>query len=143
MTPKQAEQVAQLLNSRNQLQVGYTAQKVRRHAGSYLFELRDEVVVACVEVRKVQWYQWEICHLSVSENHERQGLGKLLIRQAEEKAKCGAARIIQCTIRVGNEASEQTFRRSGYHEACRFFNAATDNHVAVWQKVLSKDQEFL
>jgi hypothetical protein len=40
-------------------------------------------------------------------------------------------------IRVGNEPSEQAFRRSGYREACCFFNAATDNHVAVWQKVLS------
>jgi N-acetylglutamate synthase-like GNAT family acetyltransferase len=121
MTPKQAEQVAQLLNSRNHLQVEYTAEKVSQHADDYLFELRDEVVVACVEVKKVQWYQWEICHLSVSENHERQGLGTLLIR-------------------VGNEASEQAFQRSGYREACRFFNVATDNHVAVWQKVLSTNK---
>ena len=130
-----------MLNTRNQLQVGYTTEKVLQNADNHLFELRDEVVVACVEVKKVQWYQWEICHLSVSEKHERQGLGKLLIRRAEEKAKLGAARIVQCTIRVGNEASEQAFRRSGYREACRFFNAPTDNHVAVWQKVLSTDQQ--
>ena len=137
MTPKQAEQVAQLLNSRNQLQVDYTAEKVSQHADNYLFELRDESVVACVEVKRVQWYQWEICHLSVSEKHARRGLGKLLIHRAEEKAKHGAARIVQCTIRVGNEESEQAVRRSGYRESCCFFNAATDNEVAVWQKVLS------
>jgi ribosomal protein S18 acetylase RimI-like enzyme len=141
MTPKQAEQVAQLLNSRNQLQVDYTAEKVSQHADNYLFEVRNEVVVACVEVKRVQWYQWEVCHLSVSENHERQGLGKLLIRRAEEKAKHGAARIVQCTIRVGNEASEQAFRRSGYREVCCFLNVATNNHVAVWQKVLCTDQQ--
>jgi ribosomal protein S18 acetylase RimI-like enzyme len=141
MAPKQAEQVAQLLNDRNQLQLGYTAEKVIQHADNYLFEIRDDVVVACVEVKKVQWYQWEICHLSVSEKYERQGLGKLLIHRAEEKANRGAARIVQCTIRVGNEGSEQAFRRRGYREACCFFNAATNNHVAVWQKVLSTDQQ--
>jgi|ERR1700722_19740821 len=141
MTPKHAEQVAQLLNDRNQLQLGYTAEKVSQHADNYLFEVRDDAVVACVEVKKVQWYQWEICHLSVSEKHERQGLGKLLIRQAEAKAKSGAARIVQCTIRVGNEASEHAFRRSGYREACCFFNASTNNYVAVWQKVLSCGQQ--
>jgi ribosomal protein S18 acetylase RimI-like enzyme len=140
MTPKQAEQIAQLLNDRNQLQGDYTAKKVSGHAANYLFELRDDIVVACVEVKKIQWYQWEICHLSVSKDHERQGIGKGLIRQAEEKARRGSARIIQCTIRVGNESSEQAFRRSGYREACCFFNAATDNYVAVWQRVLSTRQ---
>ena len=50
----------------------------------------------------------------MSKNHQHKGLGKQLIRRAEEKAKSGGARITQCTIRVGNEASEQTFRRSGY-----------------------------
>lgn len=137
MTPKQAEQIAQLLNARNQLQVGYTAEKVMQNAESYLFELRDDIIVACVEVKKVQWYQWEICHLSVSKEHEGHGLGKGLIRRAEEKARSGAGRIVQCTIRVGNEPSERAFRRSGYRESCCFFNAATDNEVAVWQKVLS------
>jgi ribosomal protein S18 acetylase RimI-like enzyme len=141
MTPQQAEQVAQLVNARNQLPIQYTAQKVLQHTDNYLFELSDETVIACVEVKKVQWYQWEICHLSVSENHERRGLGKRLIRRAEDKAKNGGTRIVQCTIRVGNESSEQTFRRCGYREACCFFNAGTGNHVAVWQKVLSTDQK--
>jgi ribosomal protein S18 acetylase RimI-like enzyme len=139
MTFQQAEQIAALLNARNQLQVDYTAEKVSEHAADYLFEIDEGTVVACVEVKKVQWYQWEICHLSVSENHARQGLGKRLIRRAEEKARSGAARIAQCTIRVGNEASEQAFRRSGYREASCFFNSATSNYVAVWQKVLADD----
>jgi ribosomal protein S18 acetylase RimI-like enzyme len=76
---------------------------VLAHAEDYVCEIQDDVVIACVEVKKVQWYQWEICHLSVSEAHERQGLGKQLLRQAEDKAKSSGARIVQCTIRVGNE----------------------------------------
>lgn len=136
MERRQADEIAQLLNSRNQLEIPYTAQKVLQHADDYLFDLDAEAVVACVEIKKVQWYQWEICHLSVAKTHEGQGRGKALIRRAEEKAKTGRARIIQCTIRVGNEASEGAFRRSGYREACCFLNAGTGNHVAVWQKVL-------
>jgi N-acetylglutamate synthase-like GNAT family acetyltransferase len=105
MTPKQAEQIAQLLNDRNQLQGDYTAERVAERAEDYLFELSEDAVVGCVEIKKVQWYQWEICHLSVRKAHEGHGLGKNLIRQAEDKAKRGAARIVQCTIRIGNEPS--------------------------------------
>jgi ribosomal protein S18 acetylase RimI-like enzyme len=137
ISPKHAGQIADLLNARNQLSVPYSAEMVLQHADDYVCEIQDDVVIACVEVKKVQWYQWEICHLSVSEAHERQGLGKQLVRQAEDKAKSSRARIVQCTIRVGNEGSEQTFRRSGYREACHFFNASTDREVAVWQKVLA------
>jgi RimJ/RimL family protein N-acetyltransferase len=137
MTSGEAQQIAELLNARNLLQIAYTPAKVLQHADDYIFEVRNGAVAACVEIKKVQWYQSEICHLSVDEKHEGKGLGKNLIRRAEEKAFGHGARIVQCTIRVGNVRSEQAFRRSGYREACCFFNPATDNYVAVWQKVLS------
>jgi len=136
MTDEQAAQIAHLLNTLNQLQVNYTAEKVRQHGDDYFYEIEGGAVVACVEVKKVQWYQCEVCHLSVSEQYQHRGLGKRLIRRGEEKARAEGARIIQCTIRVGNTASEEAFRRSGYVEASRFLNAGTENYVAVWQKVL-------
>src|SRR5579863_9940546 len=114
MTSQEARQVAKLLNARNRLQAAYTAARVSQHADDYIFEVNDGAVVACVEVKKVQWYQSEICHLSVDEKHEGRGLGKKLIRRAEEKALGHGARIVQCTIRVGNQRSEEAFRRSGY-----------------------------
>lgn len=137
MTEQQAKEIADLLNGRNELSVEYTPQDVLRDAANYIFEVLDGTVIASIEVKAVQWYQWEICHLSVSEHHEGQGFGKLLIRRAEEKARNGNARIVQCTIRVGNEASERAFRRRGYRETCSFFNGRTHNYVAVWQKVLA------
>lgn len=132
-----AAQVADLLNTRNQLQIVYTAERVLQHADNYLVELHEGDVVGCVEIKQVQWYHWELCHLSVGEAHERKGLGKLLIRRAEEMALRGGARLVQCTIRIGNESSEQAFRRSGYRKACCFFNAKSDCYIGVWQKVLS------
>ena len=137
MTQQEAEQIAYLLNTRNQLPVEYTAEMIIRDAENYLFETQYSEVVGCVEVKRVQWYQWEIRHLCVREGHERKGLGKKLIHQAEGKAKQAGARISQCTIRVGNEKSEQAFRRSGYRETCCFYNIDTDKYIAVWQKVLS------
>ncbi len=136
MTQKEAQQIADLLNARNRLQTEYAAATVLQHAADYLFEICEGVVVGCVEVKKVQWYQAEICHLSVSEANEGQGLGKRLIRLAEKKAADEGARVIQCTIRVGNERSERVFRNSGYRDACCFFNAETNHYVGIWQKVL-------
>jgi N-acetylglutamate synthase-like GNAT family acetyltransferase len=75
MELRQATEIAQLLNSRNQLEIPYTGQKVLEHASDYVFDLDDQVVVACVEIKRVQWYQWEICHLSVAETHEGHGRG--------------------------------------------------------------------
>jgi RimJ/RimL family protein N-acetyltransferase len=72
---------------------------------------------------------------SVKEAHENQGLGKRLIRMAEDNALRDGARIVQCTIRVGNEASERAFRRNGYREVGCFFNEGSGNYVGVWQKV--------
>lgn len=137
MTQQQAKQVCDLLNNRNQLAVPYTEEKILRNADNYLFEAEDDEIIGCVEIKNVQWYQCEICHLFVSDRHEGKGYGKRLIMKAEEKAKTADARISQCTIRAGNLASEVAFRQSGYSEACRFFNVATRNYVAVWQKVLT------
>jgi N-acetylglutamate synthase-like GNAT family acetyltransferase len=137
MTKQQAKEIAALLNSRNQLAREYTAEQVLREYGNYVFQCEDGSVVACVEVKKVQWYQWEICHLSVREEYTRQGRGKQLIQLAEERASEGNARLVQCTIRVGNTASEEAFRRSGFRESCCFFNSKTENYVSVWQKTLS------
>lgn len=137
MTEQQAKQIATLLNSRNELDREYSGDQILRESAKYIFQEEGDTVVACVEVKSVQWYQWEICHLSVHQDHVRQGRGKQLIRLAELKAAAGGARIVQCTIRVGNMASEETFRRSGFLVACCFFNARTENYVNVWQKTLS------
>ncbi len=137
ISKEQAGQIAELLNTRNELTKKYTAEEVIKAADNYLLELDKDVVIGCVEVKKMQWYQWEIRHLSVSKAHEGRGLGKRLIRRAEDQAKRDGARIVQCTIRVGNEASEGIFRGNGYHQTCCFFNASAERYVAVWQKVLS------
>jgi ribosomal protein S18 acetylase RimI-like enzyme len=137
MNPEHAKQIAHLLNSRNHLIRGYDAQAVLDRAGDFIYELEDDTVVACIEVKRVQWYQWEVCHLTVAPENEGRGLGSLMIRKAEERAKSGGARIIQCTIRVGNVESERAFQRNRYTRVSEFYYPHSGNEVAVWQKVVS------
>ena len=137
MKPEHAKQIADLLNSRNQLTRDYDDEMILNRADDFIYELEDDAVVTCIEAKKVQWYQWEVCHLSVALENEGKGLGNSMIQKAEEKARNGKARIIQCTIRVGNAKSERAFERNGYRRVSEFYYPKNGNTVSVWQKVIS------
>jgi hypothetical protein len=49
----------------------------------------------------------------------------MIQRAEQQKAKDGAARLIQCTIRVGNIESDGAFRKQGYIAVNRFYNSRT------------------
>jgi N-acetylglutamate synthase-like GNAT family acetyltransferase len=138
LTESQAQQIAALLNARNQLVVHYTAEKVQEHADDYLFQLSDAGdVVACVEVKRVQWYQAEILHLCVAKPEARKGRAKQLLASAEELARERGARILQCTIRAGNPESEGLFLSVGFYRVSTFHHDQSGNNVSVLQKVLA------
>ena len=138
MYKKHAKQIADLLNQRNQLTDKYYADKILELANNYEY-LTDENdnIIAAVQIKKVQWYQWELCHLTVSPAHEGKEYAKRLIKEAEKKAIKGRARIIQCTIRENNEPSQRLFSKNGYKNVSTFFNPDSENNVGVWQKILS------
>src|SRR6185312_1702884 len=103
MDRSQAEQIAELLNTQNQLAVPYTADRVLQHGDSYLVRLDDSgQVVACAELKKVQWYQFELLHVTVAQQNRRQGYARSLVVEAEKLAILLGARILQSTIRAGN-----------------------------------------
>jgi len=96
MEENHANQIAYLLNKRNQLVIEYKADQVLDATDDYEYLLdSDDNVVAAVKIKKIQWYQWEFCHLTVNETHEGKGYGTKLIKRAEQKAKNGGALIIQ------------------------------------------------
>lgn len=132
-----AAEIAALLNARNQLTVQYTGKKVLDHADDYLFRLSAvQKVVACVEVKKVQWYQAEVLHLTVAEGEEGKGHAKALLSSAETRAREKGVRVLQCTIREGNVQSEGLFQADGFAKVSAFHNEHSGNNVAVYQKVL-------
>jgi ribosomal protein S18 acetylase RimI-like enzyme len=132
-----AQQIADLLNSQNQLTVPYTAGKIMDAQTRYVVRYdEDSKVLGAVEVKKVQWYQCEIDHLSVDPQSKRRGIGSWLLQEAEARASDLGARVTQCTIRVGNVASESLFCKYGYTATVTFVNRENGNQVTVYQKVL-------
>ena len=132
-----AHEIAKLINARNELTRRYTAQCVLKAAGSYLCRLGDDSrLIGVVEIKRVQWYQCEIDHLSVREDQEGRGVGSWLVANAEAKAIQLGARMTQCTIRVGNDPSERLFRKFGYVPGVTFFNTRSGNHVTAYQKAI-------
>jgi ribosomal protein S18 acetylase RimI-like enzyme len=137
MQAETARAIADLINDRNQLTVKYTAKKVLDAADNYLCRFAgDAQLLGVVEVKRVQWYQCEIDHLSVRADAEGQGIASSLVKEAEERIVELGARIAQCTIRVGNNASEALFQKFGYLPSVTFLNARSGNEVTVYQKAL-------
>ena len=138
MNIKQAGQIAQLINERNQLVRRYTADVILAAKNNYLFELSETGdVTGCVEVKKVQWYQFEIDHLCVAKALEGKGVGWTLFKRAEQRAKQLRGRVLQCTIRNNDNDSKKLFTRNGFQQVSEFFYPDTGNNVGIWQKVIS------
>ncbi|MHB1908443.1 MAG: GNAT family N-acetyltransferase [Nitrososphaerales archaeon] len=133
-----ARHVADLINSQNKLSTRCTPEEImRRRENCIVHYDSGGKVVGVVEVKKVQWYQCEIYHLSVSPDAKRKGIGSELVRLAEQKAIELGTLIAQCTIRVDNEPSICLFRdKFGYKSQVTFLNEVTGNEVAVYQKKL-------
>jgi ribosomal protein S18 acetylase RimI-like enzyme len=138
LTAEQAARIAELLNKRNELARQYSGAEILAHARNYQCRLNEDgEVMAFVEVKRVQWYQAEVCHLTVAPEFERRGLAKTLLAQVEAEARAGGVRLLQCTIREGNTASRNLFEGAGFRRVSAFHNGATGNNVDVFQKVLS------
>lgn len=133
-----ADAIATLLNARNQLTVQYTRERVQKEAENYIYRLSEAgELIACVEVKKVQWYQAEVLHLTVAEAHERKGHAKALLCEAERVARANGARVLQCTIRTDNTTSRALFEGFGFSHVSTFLNQGSGNNVGVFQKVLA------
>ncbi len=133
-----ADAIAALLNERNQLTVQYTRACVQNEAENYIYRLSEAGdLIACVEVKKIQWYQAEVLHLTVAAAHERKGHAKALLCEAERAARANGARVLQCTIRTDNQASRKLFEGFGFSHVSTFLNQGSGNNVGVFQKVLA------
>lgn len=138
LTNQHADQIADLLNTHNQLVVQYDRAKVLQHADNFVVRLDDGGnVVGVIEVKDVQWYQAELCHLTVDNGHRGRGHGKALLQEAERRAVAQRKRILQCTIRAGNKESRGLFESAGFRFVSEFFYPRSGNDVGVFQKVIS------
>ena len=138
MFDTRADAIAALLNGWNQLTVQYTRARVHNEAGNYIYRLAEAGdLIACVEVKKVQWYQAKVLHLAVAAAHERKGHARALLCEAERAARANGARVLQCTIRTDNQASRNLVEGFGFSHLSTFLNQGSGNNVGVFQKVLA------
>jgi ribosomal protein S18 acetylase RimI-like enzyme len=135
-----AIQIAALINFQNQLAVQYTPQTILDHANDYLWEMKAERVIGVIRLKKVQWYQAEISHLSVHETAKRSGIGTKLLKDAEVRAMHLGACIVQCTIRESNKPSIQLFTKHGFASITSFYYPPTGNTVKIFQLPLGRKQ---
>jgi ribosomal protein S18 acetylase RimI-like enzyme len=134
--PLVAEQIAALLTAHNKLLVAYSAEKILAEEAGYLVLLGpDNLVIGSIQVKKVQWYQAETCHLTVHPAYRRQGFGTALKHAAENEARALGAKIAQCTVREDNIASRELSRGAGWSEVSAF-RGDRGNMVRVYQKTL-------
>lgn len=138
MKPAIAKQIAELLNKENQLVIPYTEEKILSSSNNYLFEINNKnEVLCCIECKKVQWYQFEVCHLTVNPNHRNNGHGQKILDKALNHAKKNSGRVVQCTIREDNKASAGLFSKNGFNKVSIFYYPNSGNDVGIWQKVVS------
>lgn len=139
MNPNQANQISELLNNYNELKNPYTKDQLMRYAHEYKF-IQDEdssEVIAVVQIKKVQWYQYEIVNPTVSPENQSKGLAKHLLQLAENQALSDGAHILQGTVRQNDQENIELFKSAGYKHVNNFYNQQSDRNITVWQKVLS------
>ena len=134
LTDQQADQICDLLKDRNELTRHYS--RVEILSAEYRCRFSGAEVIACVELKKVQWYQSEVRHLAVALKHERQGHAKALIQEVERQAILDHSRLLQCTIRESNVNSRMFFEHQGFRVVNQFHNQVSQNNVYVLQKTL-------
>lgn len=131
-----AQQIIELVNTHSPLVRKIGLAEVVKNLDNYHVVAGDGLILACVKLTKVSWYQVEISHLVAHPDYRRQGHGRLAVRKALDKALTDGARLAQCTIRCGNEASERLFRHVGFQPAA-IFTGPSGHRLQVWQRVLS------
>lgn len=137
MDKKEAEQIANLINTRNELTKKYSANSILTSKENYVFIKEGEKIIACAESKKVQWYQYEISHVSIDINYEGKGYGNKILKLAENKATETNIRLLQCTIRTNNINSIRLFSTKGYKQVNTFHNLKSGNWVYIYQKIIS------
>lgn len=111
LTRKEAEQVAHLLNTQNNLAIKYKAGSIAASKSPYLVAILSGRVLGCVCIEKVSYHLSEIKHLSVDKRFQGRGIGHYLVKRALRACK---THYVYATVRKDNEASKNLFLNLGF-----------------------------
>jgi N-acetylglutamate synthase-like GNAT family acetyltransferase len=139
MTQNAARQIAKLLNEQNMLPAKVDESQVRY--GNYFYIDIDDnggkTIIACVQVKQMSFFSYELKHLSVHPDYTRRGLAAIMISLVENYSREKKIPILMATSRTGNAKVNPLFEKVGYHKAGTFLNPETGNSCYIWQKNLN------
>lgn len=136
MNPKISQQIAELLNRRNNLPIKLSRYDIERGGYFYLTykEGDEEKLISCVQARKMSFFVYELKHLAVSEDFCGQGLGKKMVEIVEKNALYNKVPLIMGTTQKSNLAINSIFSKFGYDIVNEFKNTKTQHTCLIWQK---------
>ena len=140
MNKNVADQIAELLNENNSLTTPYTRVGIRNYDDDYIVLQDEDIVIGCVCVKRIQWYQFEIKHLVVNKDYRSMGYGKSLIDSAITFAKERGGLIVQCTIKKENVNTRTLFSKWGFDETINFINPNSGNNLVIYQKNITDNK---
>ena len=141
MNSIEAEQIFKLLDRNDLGETKPTLEEIRENLYFIDYdkdEGDDRIIVACARAKQVQWYQWELCHLSVALEHESTGKAYKVARKAIQHAIDNGAKIIQCTISETNYKSWRLCERNGFKKATRFYNDKSKKNLLLYHRVVKE-----
>lgn len=124
-----AAQVANLVNTYNDLRYRVTVDRVMGGPVAYLVEMDGDTVAGCVGLKKqrrVGWY--EIGHLCVHPDYRGRRLARVLVNAAYDRIPSGKA---WCTIVESNIPSIKTFLNCGFEILQKYRNRGRGYWVVI------------
>lgn len=82
----------------------------------------------------MNWYQWEISNICVSDGLISKGKSKIVLELAEERAINNGAKIIQTYFKSNNPFFFRLFTNNAYKEVNKFICPKSKNEYVVFQK---------
>ena len=135
---KQAElaaQVANLVNTYNDLLYRVSVARVMGGPVAYLVEMDGDVVAGCVGLKKLRRKDWyEIGHLCVHPAYRGKRLARVLVEAAYDHIPTGKA---WCTIVESNVPSIKTFLNCGFEILQKYRN----NSRGYWVVIMTREKK--
>ena len=97
------------------------------------------VIVGCIRVRKVSFYQAEIMHLYVHAAYRRQGIGRKLLEAALAKARDLKLPYVQCTVRTTNHGMRMLACAAGGVWTVEFKSPISTHKLDVYHWLVLSD----
>lgn len=101
----------------------------------YVVTRAQGIVIGCVKIKPVNWYQADLSHLAVHPEFRREGVATRLVETACQRAAQAKCRIVRATVRRDNQPARGLFRNLGFVPTLGF-TGLSGKPLDAWDRVL-------